>query len=335
MKNKHDISVVMAVRDAEQTLSRACQSLFKQSLPAREILLILNGCQDDSAHIASELAAANPTVRILKSATKGGVALAAKTGCEQACYPLIARMDADDFAHPQRLEHQLATLKETNADLVTCKIKSKNSLGAGLERFVNWANTLSQPEDFLRERFIETPVIQPGVLMKRTTYLEAGGYEVKEGPEDYDLWLRMLAQGALFFQAPEAILHWYDSDQRLTRSHQAYSEARMTATKAHYLAQIDAIKKEGVVLAGSGPIGRRLGRLLIDEGVTLHGFFDVAPRKIGGTVLGSPVMDPQDLGAVFQNAVLLGCVGRGGRERVRILAKEAGYHEGENFFACC
>lgn len=330
-----EISVVMAIRDAEATLAEALQSIAEQSLPAEEIILVLNGCRDASESIAKDWAARDKRVRLFESSTEGGVAEAAKLGCEVATCPLLARMDADDVADNSRFEEQWAALSEHEADLVTCRVESVNSLGEGLERFVSWANGLKTPEDFRRERFVESPVIQPGVLMRREFYLAAGEYRVEEGPEDYDLWLRMLENGARFFQAEKARLQWRDSRERLTRCHEDYSEHRMAATKARYLARLARVKEQGVMISGSGPIGRRLAKLLLAEGVDVHGFFDVAPSKIGGTVLSLPVWGPHDFGFIQREAMLLGCVGRGGRDRVRALAVSAGYREGEDFFACC
>ena len=329
------ISVVIAVRDAEATLAASIRSILQQTLPPKEILLVLNGCQDQSEAIARAFAADDARILLLESSTEGGVAEAAKVGCEAASSPLLARMDADDISHRQRFAWQIETLHQENADLVTCRVIPKDSLGDGLDRFVNWANTLLRPPDFQRERFVESPVIQPGVLMKKSSYLKAGGYRIENGPEDYDLWLRMLASGARFFQAPQALLEWRDSPTRLTRSHEDYSEMQMNATKARYLARLEKVNEFSVVIAGSGPIGKRLAKLLLAQNVEIKGFFDIAPRKIGGTVLGLPVWDPAELNTRERDSVLLGCVGRGGRDRVRILAKNAGYHEGHDFFACC
>ncbi|MBK1833176.1 glycosyltransferase [Roseibacillus ishigakijimensis] len=330
-----EFSVVMAVRNAESTVQDAIRSLQQQTLAPSELIVVLNGCSDGSWERVTALAAVDPRLRLLSSSPEGGVAEAARVGCAAARHPLLARMDADDWAHPERFARQWATWQATGADLVTSRIEVTHSLGAGLERFVAWANDLQRPEDFRRERFVESPVIQPGVLMTKAAYEAAGGYRVEDGPEDYDLWLRMLEKGARFVQAPEALLHWRDSPQRLTRSHEDYSQSRMTATKARHLGRLPAVRERGVTLAGGGPIGRALAKLLLAEGVRVHGFFEVNARKIGRTILGLPVWGMGDFGQIHRSAVLLGCVGRGGRERVRTVARQAGYREGTDFFACC
>ncbi|WP_411846319.1 glycosyltransferase [Roseibacillus persicicus] len=329
------ITVVMAVRNAAATLRDAVDSILQQTLAPAELILVLNGCTDESQSIADDLAKGNKRIRLEKTDSTGGVAAAARLGCALAKSPLLARMDADDLSHPERLEWQYASLRENEADLVTCRVEALDSQGAGLDRFIDWANSLAEPEDFRRERFVESPVIQPGVLMSREAYQRAGGYRVEDGPEDYDLWLRMLADGACFVQAPRARLQWRDSATRLTRSHDDYSEQRMTTTKARYLARLEKVRSNGVAIAGSGPIGRRLAGLLLAEGVQVHGFYDVAPKKIGKTALGLPIWAAGDLLANINSPVLLGCVGRGGRARVRSLAAKAGYREGDDFFACC
>lgn len=329
------VSVVIAARDAAATLDRAIHSMLAQSLRPAEILLVLNGCGDATPEIARALAAAAPTIRILESPAAEGVAGAARLGCAEARHPLIARMDADDWSHPDRLRAQVRTHLETAAGLVTCRVVSTDSLGPGIERYVEWANSLRVPDDFRRERFIESPVIQPGALMTRAAYLAAGGYFPENGPEDYDLWLRMLGADTRFIQAPAALLHWRDSPQRLTRTHSDYDKQTMAATKARHLARIPAIHHHGAVIAGAGPQGRRLNRLLAAEGVTVHALFDLDPKKIGRSHLGVPILDSATICEVHPDPVLLGCVGHAGREKVRQLAVTAGRCEGRNFFPCC
>ena len=124
-----EVSVVLAVRNAAPTLKEAAQSILHQSLSPKELILVLNGCTDHSELIAQQLAASNHRVSLLESSTRGGVAEAAMLGCMQTTSPLIARMDADDIAHPERLRHQVAVWQKTQADLITCQVSSLDSLG--------------------------------------------------------------------------------------------------------------------------------------------------------------------------------------------------------------
>ncbi|MEM9080247.1 MAG: glycosyltransferase [Verrucomicrobiota bacterium] len=329
------VSAIIAARNAQETIEASLLSLLNQSHPPDEILVVTNGCTDSTIPLVENLSKHHPSIRRLDSPGEQGVSGALKRACQEARFPLLARMDADDLAHPCRLAHQLETLLSNHADLVTCSVKPRNSLGPGLDRYIQWTNSLRTPADFLRERFIESPVIQPGVLMTKHAYQAAGGYRVETGPEDYDLWLRMLALNQRFFQSPQAQLQWTDSPNRLTRTHDDYSESNIAATKARHLAQLPQIKTHGITIAGSGPQGRRLARLLLSFQITIHAFFDVDPKKIGRTHRNIPILGPHDFGSAHRQAILLGTVGHNGRHRVRTLANQSGYLEGLNYFATC
>lgn len=330
-----EISVIIAARNAEKTLPAALESVLKQSRLPADILLVLNGCSDATPQVAHAWAQFSPLIRIAESSPDGGVAEAAKVGCQLANSPLLARMDADDLCHPDRLAAQFVTLEREKADLVTCRVSPLDALGQGIVRYVDWANSLREPQDFATARFIESPVIQPGVLMTQKAYERAGGYRVQEGPEDYDLWLRMLASGARFSQAQDALLSWRDSATRLTRTHDDYSVEQMTQTKARHLARLPSVEEHGVVIAGAGPQGRRMTRLLLKEGVEVHELYDVDPRKVGSSAHGRPILAASGIRQGNERPVLLGCVGRGGREKISRLAEKHGYEAGKDYFACC
>ena len=331
------LSVVLPVRDGEQWVARALDSCLAQTLTDFELLVILNGCTDATPEIVSAFAVKDGRVRIVQSPREEGVAGAMAAGVKAATAPMIARMDADDIALPERFESQLRFLNDHPAvGVFSCGVQLRDSLGQGMQRYVEWVNGLETPEAVDRERFIECPVIQPSLLLRREVIAEAGGYQSKAWAEDHDLFLRMLARGVRFGKVSEVLFQWQDHERRLTRTHEAYAEEQVWRMKAHHLALVPAIRERGAVLCGAGPIGKRLGRLLLAEGIEVRGYFEVNPRRVGERINGVPVAGPQEFGSRWREAVLLSAVGvAGGRERVRTLAREAGYEEGGDFFAVC
>jgi phosphoglycerate dehydrogenase-like enzyme len=106
--------------------------------------------------------------------------------------------------------------------------------------------------------------------------------------------------------------------------------------RAHYLAEIPAIRERGVVIAGAGPIGKSLARELLALGITVRGFFDVHPRRLGEKIHGAEVAGLRDFGRRWREAVLLSAVGLAGvREEIRQLATAAGYQEGCDLWCVC
>jgi glycosyltransferase involved in cell wall biosynthesis len=332
-----ELSVVLPVRDAEHTLEVAIGSCLRQTFPCFELLVVLNGCTDRSGDIVRQAAEQDSRVRVLESSAPGGVTGAMRTGVSAATAPFIARMDADDISYPERFAKQLAMLKADPAlGAVSCGVRLIDVRGEGMQRYVDWVNGLRTPEDVARERFVECPVIQPTVMMRRRELEEAGGYRDTTWAEDHDLWLRMLHGGVRFGKVAEVLFDWRDGEARLTRSHAMYGEDQVWNMKAHHLARLEQVRDQGVAICGGGPIGKRLRRLLDACGVEVRGYFEVNPRKIGGRIGGVPVAGPAEFGTCWREAVLLSAVGvAGGRDRVRDLAQSAGYIEGLDFWCCC
>jgi glycosyltransferase involved in cell wall biosynthesis len=248
----------------------------------------------------------------------------------------LARMDSDDRCASDRLARQMALLESGDCEVVSCRLSLVGALGDGMQRYVDWVNGLDTPQKVARQRFVESPVVQPTVVMAKSLFLEAGGYRRNGFAEDYDLWLRLLEMGARFAKVRESLYQWHDRPDRLTRSDPRFEQRQILELKAAALARLSRVRKDGVVIAGAGPTGKRLGRSLKENGVALRGFFEVSPRRIGGRCQGVPVAGPEDFGRRWRAAVLLGAVGSpGGRDKVRQLAKQAGYREGEDFWACC
>jgi cellulose synthase/poly-beta-1,6-N-acetylglucosamine synthase-like glycosyltransferase len=102
---KPRISVVMPVRDGARWLDEAIISVQAQTLPDFELIIIDDGSADDSPGIMETRARSDPRVRAIRQERLGLVA-ALNRGLTESRGQFIARLDADDLAHPLRLQHQ-------------------------------------------------------------------------------------------------------------------------------------------------------------------------------------------------------------------------------------
>jgi glycosyltransferase involved in cell wall biosynthesis len=327
------VSVVLPFRDAADTLIESVRSILAQDFRDFELVAVDDGSRDGGAARLSGI----DDRRLVCCENRGspGVVGATNTGAAKARGEWIARMDADDVAMPDRLGRQLAA-GEGGAGVVTCGVALTHSCGLGMERYVDWVNSLDSHARMSVSRFIECPVINPTSMVRRDWYERVGGYRESEWAEDHDLWLRLLELDCPFVRVPEVLLHWRDSPERLTRRDARYGDAARSRMRAHYLARLPGVKAGGAVIAGAGPIGKRLARDLIDEGVTLHGFFEVSRRRIGQRIHGVEVASADEAAWRWRDAVMLGAVGiEGGRAKTRELAEASGRREGEDFWAVC
>jgi glycosyltransferase involved in cell wall biosynthesis len=102
------VSVVLPVRDGAATLRPALRSLLAQTLARIEIVVVDDRSTDGSAEVA--LALGDPRVRVISGGATPGLAARLNEGIDAARAPLLARMDADDLAFPERLARQAAHL---------------------------------------------------------------------------------------------------------------------------------------------------------------------------------------------------------------------------------
>jgi GT2 family glycosyltransferase len=331
------ISIVMPYRNAAATLPEALAGVLAQSFQDWELLAVDDHSTDGSAALVAEWAARDRRVRPLSNAEAPGVVGASNTATRAAAAEWLARMDADDISEPERLAAQWAMAEERpELDVIGCGVAILSPLGDGMVRHVDWVNSLTEPEEIARARFIENPLVHPSALMRKSSVEAAGGYREVPWAEDHDLFLRMLEAGARFGKVGAVLMRWRDSAARLTRSDPRYGDAARQRMRAHHLERLPELLERGVAIAGAGPIGKTLALGLRAEGIEVRGFFDVHPRRIGETIHGAEVAGLEDFGRRWRDAVLLSAVGvPGGREEVAGLAEKAGYVEGRDFWCVC
>jgi glycosyltransferase involved in cell wall biosynthesis len=103
------VTVLLPVHDAERYLAEAVESILAQSFGDFELLAIDDGSRDGSAAILDAYARRDARVRVVRRPHEGLIATL-NEGLALARGELVARMDADDVALPQRLERQAERL---------------------------------------------------------------------------------------------------------------------------------------------------------------------------------------------------------------------------------
>ena len=330
--NSPQVSILMPVRNEEEFLPAALDSLFRQTLEEWELIVVDDGSTDATPRILAEAARRDSRVRLCNSPGTG-LPDALNFGLAQCRTDLVARMDGDDICHPRRLERQLnLMLQSPEFGLVACGFRNfpRAALGRGMADYEKWQNGLTTHGAVMRDLFVESPFVHPSVMFRRREVEEVGGYRAMGWAEDYDLWLRLAAAGTRFARLPEILFFWRERPGRATRTMADYAAAAFRACKVHHLRRGFLADSREVVLAGAGLEGRAWRRALAAEGIRVGLWVDVDPRKIGRELHGSPVVGPG--GARPDGRRLLITVGtRGAREGVRRWALESGFVEGADF----
>jgi hypothetical protein len=192
----------MPVRDGRPFVASAIRSVLTQSFSEFELVVVDDGSSDGTDHILRRAAHLDSRVRVLSQSRLGLVA-ALNTGLEKARGELIARMDADDLAYPNRLERQVAFMREH---------PRVGALGTAT-RIIDWRGNVRgavrypthdrQIRQVLRTRMA---FCHPTTIARATLLNHVGGYRPAFiAAEDYDLWLR-LAERTTLANLPEPLL---------------------------------------------------------------------------------------------------------------------------------
>lgn len=180
------LTVLMPVYNGALFLREAIESILRQTLYAFEFLIIDDGSTDETIDIISSFT--DERIRLLRNPTNLGISATLNRGIEASACDLIARMDADDIAYPDRL----AKLYEYMCAYPQCVLVS------------SWARVITADRNFVRlERYrseyyyynltFECWIYHPTVMFRREAVVKVGMYSMPYS-EDYDLFWKLSTQ---------------------------------------------------------------------------------------------------------------------------------------------
>ncbi len=331
-----EVSVVIPFRNAEDTLPECLDSLQQQTLQDFEALLVDDGSGDGSAELVRERASNDGRLRLLEPGRVGLVG-ALNLGIAHCRAELIARMDADDIMHPDRLRQQVEFLgTRPDIALAGCRVKlfPQKAIRAGYLEYVKWQNQCINPEDIATNLFVESPLAHPSVTMRRTALESVGGYVDGPFPEDYDLWLRLHESGHRMAKVPSVLLSWREGPDRTSRTDSRYSREAFDRLRVRYLGRDPRLRSaRDVVVWGGGRPTRLRARLLLDQGVRFTAWVDVNPRRIGKTIWRLPVHPHEWRDRSPKPFVLVYVTNYGARDQIAGVLDRMGYQRGRDFLA--
>ncbi|GAB4532528.1 MAG: glycosyltransferase [Anaerolineales bacterium] len=334
-----ELSVLLPCYHAARTLDEALESLALQTFRDFEIVAVDDGSTDATAEILTRWLGCGLPLRVFRTPHRGLVP-ALQDGLAACRAPLVARMDADDRAHPDRFAAQVDFLRaHPEVDVVSCLVEAfpPEAVRPGMQRYLAWLNALTTDEAIRREIFVESPLVHPSVTFRKAVVEAAGGYRDPGWAEDYDLWLRLYLRGARFAKIPRPLHSWREGTSRLTRRDARYTLKRFLHAKAHYLKRGPLADRDALIVWGAGQMGRWFSAALLAEGLSPAAFVDIDPRKIGRTRRGVRVHPAEalpGLWAQYRHPAVLAAVGAAGaRPLIRQRMESFGRREGVDWWA--
>lgn len=179
----------MPVYNADEYLTDAIESILNQTYDNFEFLIICDDPSERTLSILNTFIGTDPRIKTTYQ-KKQGLVNSLNTGIRLAKGEYIARMDADDISHPQRLEKQVEFL-EKNSDIGLCgtwaNLIDKNG------DIIEYFKPSSSPELIQWDLHFFCAMAHPSVMIRKSFFERNGLYlEADIHCEDYALWVRAI-----------------------------------------------------------------------------------------------------------------------------------------------
>lgn len=227
MVSKYSVLMSVYHKEKPEYLKQAIESIQAQTLQTDDFVLVCDGPLNDALDkvIATKQQEMGETLNIVRLAKNSGLGNALNEGIKRCKNEMVARMDSDDIAYPNRCEKQMAVFN-AHPEVSICS--------GIVEEFTTDPSTVDArrvpPEtnaeivEFAKKR---NPFNHPCVMYKKSAVEAVGSYQDFYLLEDYYLWLRMLMAGYQGCNIQEPLLHMRaGTDMYLRRAGWKYAKTQ-------------------------------------------------------------------------------------------------------------
>ena len=207
------ISVVIPAYNAAACITRALDSVFEQTVVPTEVIVIDDGSRDATRDV---VALYGSRVKFRTQENRGPGA-ARNHGIRLADGEWIAFLDADDSWPPNKIEKQLAFIRDPRVGIVHCRDVS------------HWSVRQKHPIDF-DTLWRKNAIILSTALVRRRALEQVRGFNERReliGVEDYNLWLRIVAAGWQVATCPEALYRYTPAPGNLSSQTERFAKAEL------------------------------------------------------------------------------------------------------------
>lgn len=222
-------SVLMSVyhKEKPEYLRQSIESIQAQTLPTDDFVLVCDGPLNaglDSV-IYKKQQEMGDILNVVRLEKNGGLGNALNEGIKHCKNELVARMDSDDIAYPDRCEKQIAVFN-TYSEVSVCSgvVEEFNTTPEIVDAKRVPPETNAEIIEFAKKR---DPFNHPCVMYKKSAVEAVGSYQDFYLLEDYYLWLRMLMAGYKGYNIQKPLLHMRaGSDMYLRRAGWKYAKTQ-------------------------------------------------------------------------------------------------------------
>ncbi|GEK57730.1 hypothetical protein CHL76_01365 [Marinococcus halophilus] len=201
------VTIIMSTHNAEGYIDECLQSIAAQSYSDFTVYMIDDASTDSTAEKVKEFIKNDERFQLIDIHKQNrGLTPTLNELWKMAETKYVARMDADDVMHEERLEKQVQLLeKHKGLDVV-------GSYAMNINKDSEPIDIRKVPvyhKDVKKTLPLASPVIHPSAMIRRSALETVGGYnETYPVAQDYDLWFRLMGNGSGFHNIPETLLYY-------------------------------------------------------------------------------------------------------------------------------
>ena len=244
-------------KERAEYLRAAMDSIWEQTVQTDDFVLVCDGpLTAELDAVIDEMETAHPELHVVRLAENGGLGRALNFGIKYCRNELIARMDSDDISRSDRCERQLAAFCSDSGTSLCSDLRISICSDSGISICSGTVEefTVSPQQVQSRRVLPETheqiavfaqnrnPFNHPCVMYRKSAVENVGGYRDFYLLEDYDLWVRMLQNGARGCNIQEPLL-WMRAGSELYRRRAGFKYAMSQRALFRYMLETGFIGK--------------------------------------------------------------------------------------------
>ena len=226
------VSAVVPAYNAELYVAETLEAILSQTRPPDEVIVVDDGSTDGTR---DELSRFGGDIRVVRQ-TNEGTAGAINTGCELARCDYVAVCAADDLWDTTKLERQVAALAVHSE--IDVAFTGARVFGVVDRPFAEYVGGTSPPaglvvdrRSFARSLYRANMICASSSLVRLSLQRRLG--PLAELTEDYELWLRALGAGAVFFYDPAELVRYRRHDTNVSLNAAGMYEATQSVHKRY------------------------------------------------------------------------------------------------------
>lgn len=203
----YTVLIPLYINDNPQWIQYSIDSILAQTITPEEIFIMKDGpITIDAQQVIDNYLRKYPELFTIDGfEINQGLGKALAYGVVNCRNELIARMDADDYAVPERCEKQLLRFE---------KCPELDVIGSNVEEFIVDVNNVishvimpKTNEEIIKFAKKRCPIRHPSLMYRKSAVLEAGNYRDYRHAQDYNLVVHMILSGAKFYNIQENLVY--------------------------------------------------------------------------------------------------------------------------------